>query len=38
MKIITGEIEATKGGSVTRPKKMGVLSQDQFASSTLPRG
>jgi ATPase subunit of ABC transporter with duplicated ATPase domains len=30
MKIITGEIEPTKG-SVTRPKKMGVLSQDQFA-------
>ncbi len=30
MKIITGEIEPTKG-SVTRPKKMGVLRQDQFA-------
>ena len=30
MKILTGEIEATKG-SITRPKKMGVLSQDQFA-------
>src|SRR5512141_1228130 len=30
MKIRTGEIEPTKG-SVTRPKKMGVLSQDQFA-------
>src|SRR5579863_455184 len=30
MKIITGEIEPTKG-SITRPKKMGVLSQDQFA-------
>src|SRR6202142_767914 len=30
MKIITGEIDPTKG-SVTRPKKMGVLSQDQFA-------
>src|SRR6202050_1506518 len=30
MKIITGEIEPTKG-SVTRPKKMSVLSQDQFA-------
>jgi len=30
MKIITGEIEPSKG-SVTRPKKMGVLSQDQFA-------
>src|SRR5579864_5699399 len=30
MKIITGEIEPSKG-SVTRPKKMGVLKQDQFA-------
>jgi len=30
MKILTGEIEPEKG-SVTRPKKMGVLRQDQFA-------
>ena len=30
MKIVTGEIEPSKG-SVTRPKKMGVLRQDQFA-------
>src|ERR1700682_1842578 len=30
MKILTGEIEPTKG-SITRPKKMGVLRQDQFA-------
>src|SRR6186997_396714 len=30
MKILTGEIEPEKG-SVSRPKKMGVLSQDQFA-------
>jgi ATPase subunit of ABC transporter with duplicated ATPase domains len=30
MKIITGEIDSTHG-SVTRPKKIGVLSQDQFA-------
>jgi ATPase subunit of ABC transporter with duplicated ATPase domains len=30
MKILTGEIDPEKG-SVTRPKKMGVLSQDQFA-------
>jgi len=30
MKILTGEIEPTKG-SVTRPKKFGVLRQDQFA-------
>src|ERR1700744_2284334 len=30
IKILTGEIEPSKG-SVTRPKKLGVLSQDQFA-------
>src|SRR3954451_24343528 len=30
MKILTGELEPTKG-SVTRPKKLGVLRQDQFA-------
>ncbi|MEO8098584.1 MAG: ATP-binding cassette domain-containing protein [Acidobacteriota bacterium] len=30
MKILTGEIEPSKG-SVTRPKKFGVLRQDQFA-------
>src|SRR5579863_2053956 len=30
MKIMTGEIEPSTG-SVTRPKKLGVLSQDQFA-------
>jgi ATPase subunit of ABC transporter with duplicated ATPase domains len=30
MKILTGEIDAQKG-NVVRPKKMGVLSQDQFA-------
>ena len=30
MKILTGEIEPSKG-SVTRPKKIGVLRQDQFA-------
>ena len=30
MKILTGEIEPEKG-SVTRPRKMGVLRQDQFA-------
>ncbi|HLW97814.1 MAG TPA: ATP-binding cassette domain-containing protein [Candidatus Acidoferrales bacterium] len=30
MKILTGEIEPTKG-SVTRPKKLGILRQDQFA-------
>src|SRR6266446_1332281 len=30
MKVLTGEIDAQKG-SVVRPKKLGVLSQDQFA-------
>ena len=30
MKILTGEIEPEKG-SVTRPKKIGILRQDQFA-------
>lgn len=30
MKILTGEMEP-EGGSVTRPRKMGVLRQDQFA-------
>ncbi|MEO8596889.1 MAG: ATP-binding cassette domain-containing protein [Candidatus Solibacter sp.] len=30
MKILTGDLEPTKG-SVTRPKKFGVLRQDQFA-------
>ncbi len=30
MKILSGELEPSKG-SVTRPKKLGILSQDQFA-------
>src|ERR1700740_1482004 len=30
MKILTGELEPTKG-SVTRPKRLGILRQDQFA-------
>ena len=30
MKVLTGELEAQKG-NVVRPKKLGVLSQDQFA-------
>jgi ATPase subunit of ABC transporter with duplicated ATPase domains len=30
MKILTGELEPTRG-SVTRPKKLGILRQDQFA-------
>src|SRR3989442_13983971 len=30
MKILTGELDSTSG-SVTRPKRMGVLRQDQFA-------
>src|SRR3972149_565917 len=29
MKILTGEIEPSKG-SITRPKKLGILRQDQF--------
>lgn len=33
MRILTGEIEPSKG-SVTRPKKLGVLHQDQFAFDT----
>ncbi len=33
MKILTGEIEPAKG-SITRPKKLGVLRQDQFAFDT----
>ena len=33
MKILTGELEPSKG-SVSRPKKMGVLRQDQFAFDT----
>src|ERR1700722_8244448 len=34
MKILTGEIEPSKG-TVSRPKKLGVLSQDQFAFDEL---
>jgi ATPase subunit of ABC transporter with duplicated ATPase domains len=30
MKILTGELEPTKG-TITRPKKLGILRQDQFA-------
>ena len=30
MKIMTGELEPTKG-TVSRPKKVGILRQDQFA-------
>jgi ATPase subunit of ABC transporter with duplicated ATPase domains len=30
MRILTGELEPTKG-SITRPKKLGILRQDQFA-------
>ena len=30
MKILAGEMEPSKG-SVTRPKKLGILRQDQFA-------
>lgn len=31
MKILTGEYEPTNKGTVSRPRKVGVLSQDQFA-------
>jgi ATPase subunit of ABC transporter with duplicated ATPase domains len=31
MKMLTGEIEPTNRGTITRPRKMGVLKQDQFA-------
>src|SRR5437763_2154968 len=30
MKILTGELEPSKG-SITRPKRLGILRQDQFA-------
>src|SRR5947209_209754 len=30
MRILTGEIDPSKG-SITRPKKLGILRQDQFA-------
>src|ERR1700691_21930 len=31
MKILTGEIEASNSGTVTRPRRVGVLQQNQFA-------
>ncbi len=31
MKILTGEVEPTNRGTVSRPKRVGVLKQDQFA-------
>lgn len=31
MKILTGEVDPSNRGSVSRPKKVGVLKQDQFA-------
>src|SRR5271169_4559168 len=31
MKILAGEIEASNRGTVTRPKRVGVLKQNQFA-------
>lgn len=31
MKILIGDIEPTNRGTITKPKKVGVLSQDQFA-------
>ena len=34
MKLLTGELEPKKG-TVVRPRKLGVLSQDQFALMTI---
>src|SRR5580692_4839224 len=31
MKILTGEIEASNRGTITKPRRVGVLQQDQFA-------
>jgi ATPase subunit of ABC transporter with duplicated ATPase domains len=31
MKILTGEVDASNSGTVSRPRKVGVLQQDQFA-------
>src|SRR4028118_2295987 len=31
MKILTGDIEPSNRGTISRPRKMGVLRQDQFA-------
>src|SRR5208282_3081258 len=31
MKILTGEIEPSNRGTIARPKRVGVLKQDQFA-------
>ena len=31
MKILTGEVEASNRGTVSKPRRVGVLSQDQFA-------
>src|SRR5258708_6646803 len=31
MRILTGEVEPTNRGTVTKPRRMGVLRQDQFA-------
>ena len=36
MKVLTGELEAQKG-IVVRPRKLGVLRQDQYAFRRLPR-
>ena len=36
MKVLTGELDAQKG-NVVRPRKLGVLRQDQFAFDALSR-
>ena len=34
LKIVTGEIEPTNNGTITKPKRIGVLRQDQYAFDT----
>src|SRR6187455_1397899 len=36
MKILTGEIEPSNRGTINRPRKVGVLSQNQFAFDDVP--
>lgn len=35
MRILTGDSEPSNGGSVTRPRKVGILRQDQFAFDNM---
>jgi ATPase subunit of ABC transporter with duplicated ATPase domains len=36
MKMLTGEVEPSNRGTITRPRKVGVLRQDQFAFDAVP--